>query len=314
MTADKRGRPGPPGLGQTVALKGEGFTAHVSQGDDVHRGPRSSSPTTSRRSRPRGSTHCPRCVPWTKRVPENVIRPKSGLPWARTSIPVQAFSPQQVDGIVILQDAKEIGVVAADAIGGLLDRNPAARSSPGHRIVADRDLRRTGGHAAMPGLVSIPAGPWFHPRRVRRPCRPTIRTRYPERHRHRVRVPGRLRSRRGPGPRWPRRRHPHACAAYENAKSASGAASICRSSGSQPTDTSRSQRAGFVAGLPDPYQDADRQTRIDNSRFFGGDVESVPTHCLTQGLGDHMEARHVILVATGPVARPKRFITWSKAR
>src|SRR3981189_3556835 len=45
-----------------------------------------------------------------------------------------------------------------------------------------------------------------------------------------------------------------------------------------------------------------RQTRIDNARFFGGDVESVPTHCLTQGLATIMEARHVILVATG---RPK---------
>jgi glucosamine-6-phosphate deaminase len=42
-----------------------------------------------------------------------------------------------------------------------------------------------------------------------------------------------------------------------------------------------------------------RQTRIDNARFFGNDVDSVPTHCLTQGLGTIMEARHVILVATG---------------
>ena len=42
-----------------------------------------------------------------------------------------------------------------------------------------------------------------------------------------------------------------------------------------------------------------RQTRIDNARFFGGDVDSVPTHCLTQGLANIMEARHVILVATG---------------
>src|SRR3954466_7772037 len=42
-----------------------------------------------------------------------------------------------------------------------------------------------------------------------------------------------------------------------------------------------------------------RQTRVDNARFFGGDVESVPTHCLTQGLGTIMEARHLILVATG---------------
>lgn len=42
-----------------------------------------------------------------------------------------------------------------------------------------------------------------------------------------------------------------------------------------------------------------RQTRIDNARFFDGDVDAVPTHCLTQGLGTIMSARHVVLVATG---------------
>ena len=42
-----------------------------------------------------------------------------------------------------------------------------------------------------------------------------------------------------------------------------------------------------------------RQTRVDNARFFGGDVDAVPTHCLTQGLGTIMQARHVILLATG---------------
>ena len=42
-----------------------------------------------------------------------------------------------------------------------------------------------------------------------------------------------------------------------------------------------------------------RQTRVDNARFFDGDVDAVPTHCLTQGLGTIMEARHIVLVATG---------------
>lgn len=41
------------------------------------------------------------------------------------------------------------------------------------------------------------------------------------------------------------------------------------------------------------------QTRIDNARFFGGEVEQVPRHCLTQGLGTIMDARHVVLVALG---------------
>ncbi len=42
------------------------------------------------------------------------------------------------------------------------------------------------------------------------------------------------------------------------------------------------------------------QTRADNARFFGGDLASVPIHCLTQGIGTIMEARHLVLIATGP--------------
>ncbi len=42
-----------------------------------------------------------------------------------------------------------------------------------------------------------------------------------------------------------------------------------------------------------------RQTRQDNARFFGGDVDQVPTHCLTQGLATIMSARHLVLLASG---------------
>lgn len=41
------------------------------------------------------------------------------------------------------------------------------------------------------------------------------------------------------------------------------------------------------------------QTRGDNARFFGGDIDLVPRHCLTQGLATIMAARHVVLIATG---------------
>nr|WP_274617604.1 glucosamine-6-phosphate deaminase [Nesterenkonia sp. AY15] len=40
------------------------------------------------------------------------------------------------------------------------------------------------------------------------------------------------------------------------------------------------------------------QTRADNARFFPPG-ESVPTHCITQGLGTIMEAREIVLVAQG---------------
>ncbi|CAM2874102.1 glucosamine-6-phosphate deaminase [Actinomyces slackii] len=41
------------------------------------------------------------------------------------------------------------------------------------------------------------------------------------------------------------------------------------------------------------------QTRRDNARFFNDDIEAVPTHCLTQGLATIMEARKLLLIATG---------------
>lgn len=40
------------------------------------------------------------------------------------------------------------------------------------------------------------------------------------------------------------------------------------------------------------------QTRSDNARFFD-DIEEVPVHVLTQGLGTILDARHLVLVATG---------------
>ncbi len=42
-----------------------------------------------------------------------------------------------------------------------------------------------------------------------------------------------------------------------------------------------------------------RRTREDNARFFGGDVDAVPLHVLTQGLGTISAARHLLLLATG---------------
>lgn len=41
------------------------------------------------------------------------------------------------------------------------------------------------------------------------------------------------------------------------------------------------------------------QTRSDNARFFGGELDQVPVHCVTQGLGTISEARHLVLLATG---------------
>jgi len=40
------------------------------------------------------------------------------------------------------------------------------------------------------------------------------------------------------------------------------------------------------------------QTREDNARFFDS-VDDVPTHCITQGLGTILRARHLVLLAFG---------------
>ena len=41
------------------------------------------------------------------------------------------------------------------------------------------------------------------------------------------------------------------------------------------------------------------RTRRDNARFFDG-IGDVPTHCVTQGLGTVLDARRLVLVASGP--------------
>lgn len=41
------------------------------------------------------------------------------------------------------------------------------------------------------------------------------------------------------------------------------------------------------------------RTRIDNARFFGGNIDDVPTHAITQGVGTILEARQLVLIASG---------------
>jgi glucosamine-6-phosphate deaminase len=42
-----------------------------------------------------------------------------------------------------------------------------------------------------------------------------------------------------------------------------------------------------------------QQTIADNARFFDGDLDQVPRHVITQGIGTILEARHLVLLATG---------------
>jgi glucosamine-6-phosphate deaminase len=198
--------------------------------------------------------------------------------------------------VVILRDAKEIGGVAADAIAALLGRKQdavlglATGSSP--LAIYDELAARCDA-----GLISF------------RHCRGFTLDEYvglpadhPERYRNvidRVFVsrvdfaPGAVH-----GPDGLATDIPAACAAYENAIRASGGVDV-QILGIGTDGHIAFNEPGSSLASRTRIKTLTRQTRLDNARFFGDDVDAVPTHCLTQGLATIMEARHVILVATG---------------
>jgi glucosamine-6-phosphate deaminase len=198
--------------------------------------------------------------------------------------------------VVILQDAKEIGVVAADAIGALLDRKPAAvlGLATGSSPISIYDELAARGDAGLVAFrqargftldeyVGLPAD---HPQRYRN----VIDTAFVSRVDF---APGAVH-----GPDGLAADIPAACAAYENAISEAGGIDL-QILGIGTDGHIAFNEPGSSLASRTRIKTLTRQTRIDNARFFGGGVESVPTHCLTQGLATIMEARHVILVATG---------------
>jgi glucosamine-6-phosphate deaminase len=198
--------------------------------------------------------------------------------------------------VVILQDAKEIGVVAADAIGALLDRKPAAvlglatGSSP-MAIYDELAARCDAGMVSfqqargftLDEYVGLPAD---HPQRYWNVIDSVFVTRVDF-------APGAVQ-----GPDGLAADIPAACAAYENAIPEAGGVDL-QILGIGTDGHIAFNEPGSSLASRTRIKTLTRQTRIDNARFFGGDVDSVPTHCLTQGLATIMDARHVILVATG---------------
>ena len=198
--------------------------------------------------------------------------------------------------VVILGDAKEIGGVAADAIGALLDRKPdvvlglATGSSP-LAIYDELTARCDAGlisfrHArgfTLDEYVGLPAD---HPERYRNVIDSVFVSRVDF-------APGAVQ-----GPDGMATDIPAACAAYENAIRASGGVDL-QILGIGTDGHIAFNEPGSSLASRTRIKTLTRQTRLDNARFFGDDVDAVPTHCLTQGLATIMEARHVILVATG---------------
>lgn len=91
---------------------------------------------------------------------------------------------------------------------------------------------------------------------------------------------------------------PAACARYEDAISAAGGVDL-QILGIGTDGHIAFNEPGSSLASRTRIKTLTRQTRLDNARFFGGDIDAVPTHCLTQGLATIMSARHIVLVATG---------------
>jgi glucosamine-6-phosphate deaminase len=198
--------------------------------------------------------------------------------------------------VVICRDSKEIGRIAADAIGALLARKPeavlglATGSSP--LVIYDElatryddgliSFRRARGFT-LDEYVGLPAD---HPERYRTVIDGVFVSRVDF-------APGAVQ-----GPDGGAADIPAACAAYEDAIRAAGGVDL-QILGIGTDGHIAFNEPGSSLASRTRIKTLTRQTRLDNARFFGDDVESVPTHCLTQGLGTIMEARHLILVATG---------------
>jgi glucosamine-6-phosphate deaminase len=198
--------------------------------------------------------------------------------------------------VVILRDTKEIGGVAADAIGALLGRKPdavvglATGSSPlaiydelATRCDAGLISFRQARAFTLDEYVSLPAD---HPERYRNVIDRVFVSRVDL-------APDAVQS-----PDGLARDIPAACAGYENAIREAGGVDL-QILGIGTDGHIAFNEPGSSLASRTRIKTLTRQTRIDNARFFADDVDAVPTHCLTQGLATIMEARHVILVATG---------------
>jgi glucosamine-6-phosphate deaminase len=198
--------------------------------------------------------------------------------------------------VVILADAGEIAALASDAIGALLQRKPTAvlglatGSSP--LAIYDELATRceagdvTFAHAqgfTLDEYVGLPAD---HPERYRTVIDEVFVSRVdfgPDA----VQSPDGLAA-----------DIPAACAAYEAAIRNAGGVDL-QILGIGTDGHIAFNEPGSSLASRTRIKTLTRQTRIDNARFFGDDVDAVPTHCLTQGLATIMAARHVVLVATG---------------
>ncbi|CAN7430576.1 glucosamine-6-phosphate deaminase [Arthrobacter sp. LjRoot14] len=197
--------------------------------------------------------------------------------------------------VVILPGSKQIGALAADAIEALLRRKPdvvlglATGSSPlpiydelaRRHAQAGLDFSRVQAFA-LDEYVGLEPG---HSQSYRK----VIRREFTDR----VNIaPGNVHH-----PDGSAADIPAACQAYEDALKDAGGVDL-QLLGIGTDGHIGFNEPGSSLASRTRIKSLIEQTRRDNARFFTN-IHDVPHHVLTQGLGTIMEARHVILVATG---------------
>ncbi|MBD1591002.1 glucosamine-6-phosphate deaminase [Arthrobacter sp. S1_S22] len=197
--------------------------------------------------------------------------------------------------VVILNGSKQIAKLAADAVEDLLRRRPdavlglATGSSPlpVYDELAARherdglDFSRASGFA-LDEYVGLPPG---HPESYREVVRREFTNRV------------NIRPENVHGPDGAAADIPAACRAYEEAIAAAGGVDL-QFLGVGTDGHIAFNEPGSSFASRTRIKSLIEQTRRDNARFFSS-LADVPHHVLTQGLGTIMEARHVILLATG---------------
>ncbi len=196
--------------------------------------------------------------------------------------------------VVILGGSRPIGKLAADAIEELLRRKPdavlglATGSSPlpvyeelAARHAAGLDFSRASGFA-LDEYVGLPDG---HPEQYRN----VIRREFTDR----INIdPANVHS-----PDGSAADIPAACDAYEAAIAAAGGVDLQLLGVGTDGHIGFNEPGSSLASRT-RIKSLIEQTRKDNARFFTS-LADVPHHVITQGLGTIMDARHVILIATG---------------
>ena len=198
--------------------------------------------------------------------------------------------------VIILRDSTQIGEVAAGVFERLLERKPdavlglATGSSPlsiYDELAARHEQGRISFKQArgftLDEYVGLPAD---HPEGYRNVIDTVFVSRVDF-------APGAVR-----GPDGLAADNPASCAAYDQAIRDAGGGGL-QLPGIGTDGHIGFNEPGSSLASRTRIKTLTRQTRMDNARFFDGDLDAVPTHCLTQGLGTIMEARHVLLVATG---------------